>query len=217
MKLPQFSHLLCGWFITSCPPQRQVKNPTPRQIKNPTPVLKKQGWSWAGERRQDSLVGRFVNEQSDPRLPQTVQTPPGDSQTLLGQFVGETGVVRQNVETGIVGNSDRDTTVVLPSLARDTVLRGHFIEENFQSENDLGIEYDLSEQEAQLLNQNYQEQTEENLYENQRFEYPLYEQNEFQSLEESPPASPNQFQPENGNLAPVPGNLAPVPFSLTGW
>merc|ERR1712096_235393 len=156
-----------------------------------------------------SLVGRFVNEQSDPRLSQTVQTPPGDSQTLLGQFVGETGVVRQNAETGIVGNSDRDTTVVLPSLPRDTVLRGHFIQENFPSEKGLGIEYDLSQQEAQLLNQDYQEPTEENLYENQRFEYPLYEQTEFQSLEESHIAPPE-------NLAPVSGNLAPVPFSFTG-
>lgn len=135
--LPQFSHLLCSWILSSCPPHRR--------IITPSPVLKRQGWSWAGERRQDRLVGRFVNQDSDPSLHK-----PRDSHTLLGQFVDPSGVWGQSSQS---------------SQPRNPVLRGHFTEEILSADIDPGLDYNSYEHDLTKLQGDTDHSFEEQLLE----------------------------------------------------
>ena len=101
MKLPQLSPILCGWFFTSCPPNRQ--DTIQRQI------VKKQGWGASWDRRGDRLVGRFVNQDRDHSL-HNKQDSRG-SETLLGQFVSYPDEISQKSEYVVRKNVEVDKEI----------------------------------------------------------------------------------------------------------
>ena len=99
MILPQ---LLCGWLITSCNHRGQHKEPSR--------VVRRQGWSWAEQRRDnkdnsgDILLGQFV---SNPVQQSTSDHPSQLSNNVLrGHFIetGDTqdqGVQEEDLHEGV--------------------------------------------------------------------------------------------------------------------
>ena len=139
MKLPQLSPILCGWFFTSCPPNRQDN--IQRQI------VKKQGWG------KDRVVGRFVNQGSDHSLHNNHDS----SDTLLGQFVSPTEGISQQDKFGIVRTSEHSSGVEQPQHLTNSVLRGHFTQTHFPSDTGTRQEQSVYQQEAEEFS--YQQQT----------------------------------------------------------
>ena len=114
MRLPNIPSLLCGWLITSCPPNSQ--------LKTPGRVLRRQGWSWAEQRRDDrgnnNQLG--VNNQGD--------------KILLGEFVS-------SPSNFIQYSHDYDADSNHHTQLSDTVLQGVFVETSENSDNTLqGVE-----------------------------------------------------------------------------
>jgi hypothetical protein len=133
MKLPQFSPILCGWFFTSCPPNKNDNIPNQ--------IVKKQG------RGEDRLLGRLVNQGSSSFDNNQDRR---DSETLLGQFVSYPDEINQHSEFGIVRTSE-------PPQLTDSGLRGHFTQTDWPSKTDTKQEQIVYEQEAEEYS--FQEQT----------------------------------------------------------
>ena len=87
-------------------------------------IVKKQGWGEPRARREDRLVGRFVNQGSDHSLHNN--TDIRESDTLLGKYVSSPDEINQHNEFGIVRTSDESSSVEQPPQFTNSVLQGHF-------------------------------------------------------------------------------------------